>query len=193
VIVCIGYNPEIPAPDGSGNRTFRFMQPGDYGSYPPAIEFKNTAKGTVGAGFYLWGNGRDDLAQAQDKAEQEMALAYYDAGLYDKAEAGFNKKLAVKPDDEMSLLYMGALHMNRKEWDNALEALDKALAGQAGSIKPVLDVQVHLLKGNCYDGKGMREQALAEYQAVVDSGVDFMGAQTNAQKFIKQPYTGEEK
>jgi tetratricopeptide (TPR) repeat protein len=193
MIVCIGYNPEVPAPDGSGNRIFRFMQPGDYGSHPPAIEFKNTNKDTVGTSFYLWGEDCDNLAKAQEKAELNMTESYYQAGLYDKAEAGFIKKLALNPLDEMSWLQLGTIHMSRENWDKALDAFDQALAGKAGSIKPVLDVQAHLLKGNCYDALGMRDKALVEYQVVIDSGVDFMGAQGDAQKYIKDPYKGEEK
>jgi tetratricopeptide (TPR) repeat protein len=188
VIVCIGNNIEVISNKTGIKKTFQFMQPGGATAFPPAIELNGLKEKTVHAGFYVFGDERESLEFASEKAQKELAHAYLDAGLYDKAEKGFLKILEEKPDDAISWLKLGQIHMNKEDYDNAIAAFQKCIKGKAGSIKPIIETWAHNLSGNCYDIKGMRELAITEYKKVIDSNINFQGAVDSAKKYLKEPY-----
>lgn len=188
VIVCIGNNIEAISDKTGIKRTFKFMQPGGATAFPPGIELKGLWSECVYTGFYLFGDKCDDMEFAMEKAQKELASSYLDAGLYDKAEKGFLRKLEENSDDALSWLSIGQVYMNKEDYDKAIEAFKKCIAGKAGSIKPVLEVWAHNLSGNCYDIKGMRELAIAEYNKVIDMNINFQGAVDSAKQYIKEPF-----
>lgn len=188
VIVCLGNNIEVVSNKTGIKKTFRFMQPGGMAAFPPSIEIRGLWDKTVHTGFYVFDEKRADAQYALEKAEKELAHAYLDVKLYDKAERGLLKKVEEKPKDAMSWLSLGQVYMNKKEYDKAIEALKNCLLGKAGSIKPIIDAWAHNLLGNCYDIKEMREQAIAEYQTVIDANINFQGAVESAKQYIKEPF-----
>lgn len=188
VIVCIGNNIEAISKETGIKKTFRFMQPGGATAYPPGIDLKGLSDETVHIGFYVFGDERDIIEHAMIKAEEELAPAYLRVGSYDKAERGFLKKLEESPEHALTWLNLGQVYMYKKEYDTAIDALTKCLIGKAGSMKPVLDVWARNLLGNCYDLKGMREQAITEYQKVIETDINFQGAVDSAKKYIREPY-----
>ena len=188
VIVCIGNNIEAISNKTGIKKTFRFMQPGGSTAFPPAIELKGLTEKTVHAGFYVFGNEREELKFATEKAQKELAHAYLDAGLNDKAEKGFLKIIEEKPDDAISWLNLGQIYMNKEDYDNAIAAFQKCISGKAGSIKPVIEIWAHNLLGNCYDIKGMRELAITEYKKVIDMNINYQGAVASAKKYLKEPF-----
>jgi tetratricopeptide (TPR) repeat protein len=188
VIVYLGVNVEAVSHKTGITKTFKFMQPGGLAALPPGVEFKGLWAKTVQTGFFIFGDERDDVAYALEKAEKELAPSYLQVGLYDKAERGLLKKIEERPDDALSWLNLGEVYVNKKEYDKAIEAFNKCLSGKAGSIKPVLDAWAHNLLGNCYDIKGMRNQARAEYQHVIDANINFQGAVDSAKHYIDEPF-----
>lgn len=193
IIVCIGNNIEVVSKKTGIKRTFKFMQPGGNTAFPPGIEFEGISDKTVHTGFYLYGDNRHNMSIAIEKAEKELALSYFNAELFDKAEIGLTKKIKENPEDALSWLFLGQVHMERNELDKAIFAFKKSLAGKAGSIKPVIEVWTHNLLGNCYDLKGMRKEAINEYNNVINSGVNFQGALDSAKKYLKEPYIKSER
>ncbi len=189
VMVSIGSNIEVKSKKTEIERTFRFMQPGGDTAFPPAIEFKGISDKVVHTGFYLFRDSRNDKELAVEKAEKELAPAYFVVGLLDKAKRGLLQKVEEKPEDAVSWLYLGQLYMQEDDLDKAIEAFKKSITGKAGSIKPVIEVLSRNLLGNCYDVKGMREKAVDEYNKVINSGVNFQGALDSAKKYIEEPYT----
>mgnify|MGYP003681896686 CR=1 FL=1 len=188
VIVCIGNNIEAISNKTIIKKTFRFMQPGGSTAYPPAIELKELSDKTVHAGFYIFGEERDDVEFAIEEAQKELASSYFSVELYDKAEKGFLKIVGKKPEDAISWLNLGQIYMNKEDYDNAIEAFKKCVTGRAGSIKPVIEVWAHNLLGNCYDIKGMRDLAIIEYKKVIEMGVNYQGAIDFAKKYLTEPF-----
>ncbi len=191
LIVSAGNNIEVRSQKAGIDRTFRFMQPGGSAAYPEAAEFRGFESKPVHTGFYMFGDGRSDAKAAWNKAELDLAEAYFHAGLLDKAEPGLRRKTANRPDDATAWLTLGQFDLARGSVDAAIEAFRKSLEGKAGSVAPVLHAWARNLLGNCFDLKGNREAAIAQYQTVIDSGITFEGASEYARKHMEQPFTND--
>jgi tetratricopeptide (TPR) repeat protein len=192
LIVCIGNNvPAISQKTGI-QRTFKAMQPGGGSALPPAIEFDGLAHRAVHGGFFVYGGQRSNLAQAQARAEKVLAFSYFMAQLYDQAEKGFSKKLAEEPEDAASLWGLGMVYTMKKDYDAAINAFHRSIAGSGGSSKPAIEALARYKLGNCYDLKGMRNQAIREYQTVVRMDVNFYGAVDSSKKYLEKPYVETE-
>jgi len=86
------------------------------------------------------------------------------SGKYDKARSEIQRGLDATPDN-VSLLYMkGYLELEAKQYDQALEAVDEAIA-----IDPTLP-GIPLLKGVILQSQGNDELALAEFQTELAAG-----------------------
>jgi transglutaminase-like putative cysteine protease len=192
IIVFTGSNIELASKQTGITRTFRFLQPGGQASYPPSVEIRGLSGKTVHGGFYMFGEDRTSPEAAMAQAETELASSYDDAGLADRAEAGYRKQLASKPEDGITWFRLGQLLRRQKHYEGAVAAFNQSLAGKAGSLKSVVDAASHYLLGTCFDLLGQRERALAEYQWVMDSGVDYQGMPAEATKHIEAPFSEED-
>jgi hypothetical protein len=192
MIVFVGNNAIIRSSKTGIERTFQFMQPGGSVSYPPAVELYGLSKQTVHTGFYLFGDGCDDIEQAHGVLEKELAAEYFSAEMFDMAEKGFLKKVEERPDDAISWFYLGQIYMDRHDLGRAIEAFEKSIAGKAGSVKPVIEVWARNMAGQCYDLQGNREKAIEQYTLVIESGVNMQGAVDTAKKYLEIPYTESE-
>ena len=192
LIVCIGNNVPVLSHKTGIQRTFKFMQPGGSSALPPAIEFDGLAHKAVHGGFFLFGSQRTNLAQAQARAEQELAFSYFMAQLYDQAEKGFSKKLAEQPEDAASLWGLGMVYMLKKDYDAAINTFHRSIACGGGSSKPAIEALARYKLGNCYDVKGMRSQAVREYQTVVRMDVNFYGAVDSSKRYLQKAYVEPE-
>jgi aminopeptidase N len=104
------------------------------------------------------------------------------------SEAQQQLEAALKLDRSNSWVYynLGLLYFEQRNWQQALDSFDAALNG---SLKPSwIEVWARIKKGNAYDAKGMRPQAVSEYQKAVQSGVDYDHAQAAAKKFLETPF-----
>jgi tetratricopeptide (TPR) repeat protein len=164
------------------------MQPGGNSALPPAIEFYGLGHKAVHGGFFVYGAQRSNLAQAQATAEKVLAFSYFMAELYDQAERGFSKKLAEEPEDAASLWGLGMVYALKKNYDAAINAFRRSIASSGGSSKPAIEALARYKLGNCYDVKGMRSQAIREYETVVRTDVNFYGAVDSAKKYLEKPY-----
>jgi tetratricopeptide (TPR) repeat protein len=185
LIVWVGNNNDVVSKEDEFQRTFRVMQPGGGNAFPTSIEWKGIASKVVHAGFYVFGEKREDAEHAMKEAKKALAGAYFNAGLRDKAEEGFLLRVAEKEEDAEAWLNLGQIYMNQRKIDKAIEAYKKSIAGKAGSIKPVIEVWARNLLGVCYNLKGMREEAAKEFKAVIASGVNFKGAVDFAKKNLE--------
>jgi tetratricopeptide (TPR) repeat protein len=188
VIVYVGANVEVKSERTGIERTFRFMQPGGTMALPPAVELKGLSPKTVHGGFIVFGDERDDIERAWARTEKELAASYKSAGLHEEAERGFLLKTEENPKDALSWLNLGDLYMDSDRYDDAIDAFQKCLEGEAPDVKPILDLIARVHRGNCYDLKGERESALAEYKLAEASGIDFAGMQDSVRACLKEPY-----
>ncbi len=176
LIVSVGNNIKVEHPDLGLEREFRFLQPGGLVSYPPAFEWEGLSEPPVAAGFFLFGDGCDDLGTAREKASTEMAVGYLQIGRYEEAEAGFLKKTEAEPDNAWAWLYLGQTYLEQGKFDEAIGALNNCLQGKGGSVKPIIEVLARNYLGKCYSETGRTDEARAEFETVLESGIDFTGS-----------------
>ncbi len=104
------------------------------------------------------------------------------------AEAQQQLEAALKLDRSNSWVYynLGLLYLEQRNWQLALDAFDSALNG---NLKPNwIEAWARIKRGNAYDARGMRAQAVNEYNKAVQTGINYDGAQAAAKKFIATPY-----
>ncbi len=105
------------------------------------------------------------------------------------AEAQQQLESALKLDRNNAWVYynLGLIYFEQKNWQLALDNFQAAL--DAASSKPAwIDTWARIKRGNAYDAKGMRAQAVSEYQKAVQAGSNYDNAQAIAKKFIATPY-----
>lgn len=123
-------------------------------------------------------------------ASIELADSYFENKLYDKAEAGYRKKLELKPTDMEAWLSLGKILQLTGRFKPAIEAFSKVLSGAGGSLKPVWDALARFHTGNCLDMLFDRHGALEQYKMVLNSGITYEGLQNKVKQYLVFPYTG---
>ena len=107
-------------------------------------------------------------------------------GIYAEAQQQF--EAALKLDRSNSWVYynLGLLHLEQRNWAQALDNFDAALNG---TLKPSwIEVWARIKRGNAYDAKGERTRAVSEYNKAVQSGINYDNAQATAQKYLATPF-----
>jgi len=107
-------------------------------------------------------------------------------GIYAEAQQQF--EAALKLDRSNSWVYynLGLLHLEQRNWAQALDNFDAALNG---TLKPSwIEVWARIKRGNAYDAKGERNRAVSEYNKAVQSGINYDNAQATAQKYLATPF-----
>jgi hypothetical protein len=177
LIVSVGNNLAFEDAELGVAKVFRYLQPGGFwDAYPPAAERLGVSAKTVGGGAYVFGEQRDDEVLARRKAAGSLAMAYVEAGEYEKAEEVCLIAVEEAPGAEDTWLSLGRACLGQGKLDDAIDAFYKALDGKAGSIKPIMDAQCHQYLGVCYQKKGDLEAARDEFLWVINSGIDYEGS-----------------
>ncbi len=104
------------------------------------------------------------------------------------AEAQQQLEAALKLDRSNSWVYynLGLLYLEQRNWQLALDAFDSALNG---NLRPSwIEAWARIKRGNAYDARGMRAQAVNEYNKAVQTGINYDGAQAAAKKYIATPF-----
>ena len=184
LVVFVGTNIEV------GEKTFSLLQPGGVNAWPPAFEAESCGDGVAHGGFYLFDEGCDDPERARETVRRDLAKAYFDAGHMDQAEEGFRLAVAERPGNALAWFHLGQIHMDRGELQKSRDAFTDCIEGGAGSIQPVLAAYSLLLRGHCFDLEGRRDEAVADYEAIVATGVEFQNLGDQARKYIEDPFTG---
>src|SRR5438067_8622906 len=105
------------------------------------------------------------------------------------AEAQQQLESALKLDRNNAWVYynLGLIFLEQKNWQLALDNFQAAI--DSASSKPEwIDTWARIKRGNAFDAKGMRPQAVNEYQKAVQAGSNYDNAQSIAKKFIATPY-----
>jgi tetratricopeptide (TPR) repeat protein len=113
-----------------------------------------------------------------DEGNQRLTL------LLDKAKTASRSKLSLA-----QIHYeKGRVLLEKKSADGALASLTRVIEGDLPASDPLL-AKARLLRGCAWDLKGRREQAVADYQTVLQLR-DTDDSQRKARGFLKQPYRG---
>jgi aminopeptidase N len=105
------------------------------------------------------------------------------------AEAQQQLEGALKLDHNNAWIYynLGLVYFEQKNWQLALDNFEAAINSASG--KPDwIDTWAHIKEGNAYDAKGMRPQAVSQYEKAVNAGSNYDNAQAAAKKYIATPY-----
>jgi len=104
------------------------------------------------------------------------------------AEAQQQLEAALKLDKLNSWVYynLGLVFIEQRNWQLALDAFDGALNG---NLKPSwIEAWARIKRGNAYDARGMRAQAVNEYNKAIQSGISYDNAPAAAKKYLATPY-----
>jgi len=186
LIVSVGNNHQCKYPELGVGKVFRYLQPGIIQAVPPSYEYVDVSDKAACAGFYAFGEGRDDLAMARRRASADLGCAYAIAGEYAKAKEILLGAVEAYPEAEEAWLYLGQIYLEQGNPDDAIDAFYKALDGQAGSAKPVMDAQCHNYLGACYQKKGGLAAARDEFLWVMESGIDYEGSLAFAETHLDE-------
>jgi aminopeptidase N len=104
------------------------------------------------------------------------------------AEAQQQLEAALKLDRSNSWVNynLGLLFLEQRNWQLALDAFDSALVG---NLRPSwIEAWARIKRGNAYDARGMRAQAVNEYNRALQTGINYDNSQAAAKKFLATPY-----
>lgn len=186
IIIHTGNNFEIKSEKTSTTRTFRFMQPGGANAYPKGFLAEGFTEDPVHGGVMVFGEDRNDSQNIENKRKTTLALAYFQAKKFKKAEPGLKLILKENPESPQIHFQLGQLYINTGRFEKAIEHLKRSLELPGGSTKPVIDIWCHNLLGICYLNKGKTELAEKEFRLVLDSEVDYSGSKQFAEQNLKE-------
>ncbi|HSR70633.1 MAG TPA: M1 family aminopeptidase [Acidobacteriota bacterium] len=108
-------------------------------------------------------------------------------GEFVAAIAEYERAKAEDPRSSLVHHRLGEVYFRQQSYNLAANSFRDALNGD---LEPEwVETWTHIYLGKIYDVLGQRQRALAEYQKAVNSGIDYRGAQAEAQKYIKSPYS----
>jgi aminopeptidase N len=107
-------------------------------------------------------------------------------GQYAEAQQQFEAALKLDKSNSWVLYNLGLLYLEQRNWQLALDFFDQAING---NLKPSwIEVWSRIKRGNAYDAKGMRAQAVNEYNKALQLGTNYDNSQAAAKKFLATPY-----
>ncbi len=110
-------------------------------------------------------------------------------GKYYEAIQEYLRALDVQPTNSLAHFRMGEAMFYQKNYQAAANAFRAALGGD---LDPKwTEVWSHVYIGKIYDLLGQRERAVNEYSLAQHTNDDTAGAQSQADYYMKKPYTGD--
>jgi hypothetical protein len=125
--------------------------------------------------------------QMQVQVQIALGEEYQQKGEYVEAVRAFEKAREADPRSSLAAYRLGEVMFLQHSFTNAANAFRDTLNGD---LKPDwVETWTHIYMGKIYDILNQRERATAEYQKAINSKVDYNGAQAEAQKYLKEPFT----
>jgi aminopeptidase N len=129
----------------------------------------------------------DDLRVA---VVARRGIEQFREGQYAEAQQQFEAALKMDKSNSWVLYNLGLLYLEQRNWQLALDAFDQAING---NLKPSwIEVWARIKRGNAYDARGMRAQAVNEYNKALQLGTNYDNSQSAAKKFLATPYNPRE-
>ena len=125
----------------------------------------------------------------QMKVSVHVALGeeFQQKGELAEAIREFEKAKTLYPRSSVAHYRLGAVFFTQQSLSSAANSFRDALNGD---LKPDwVETWTHIYLGKIFDVLGERQRAMAEYQKAVNSKVDYNGAQTEAKKYLAEPYS----
>jgi hypothetical protein len=108
-------------------------------------------------------------------------------GEYVEAIRQFQSAQELDPRSSLAHFRLGEVFFAQQSFSSSANSFRAALNGD---LKPDwVETWTHIHLGKIYDVLDQRERALAEYQKAINTKIDHNGAQAEAQKYLREPYT----
>ncbi|HEV2490742.1 MAG TPA: M1 family aminopeptidase [Candidatus Acidoferrales bacterium] len=103
----------------------------------------------------------------------------------------YQSALSLQPNSSLAAFRMAEAFFYQKNYAAAADSFRNALDGQMDPGEKWVEVWCHIYLGKIFDLTGSRERAINEYQKAQELKDNTGGAQEEAEKYMKAPYTGE--
>jgi aminopeptidase N len=123
---------------------------------------------------------RAAIARGEEIAEQ---------GRYFDAVAQYQKALAIQPGRPLANFRMGEAFFYQKNYQAAANAFREALQAVPEPPEKWTEVWAHIYLGKIFDLLGQRARAVNEYSKAKQTNDDTGGAQEEAERMLKKPYS----
>jgi tetratricopeptide (TPR) repeat protein len=169
-------NPELRTVDATGTEsgftveTFGRPKPGGIKIDPNNVILKGSASLRA----------RAAIARGEEIAEQ---------GRYFDAVAQYQKALAIQPGRPLANFRMGEAFFYQKNYQAAANAFREALQAVPEPSEKWTEVWGHIYLGKIFDLLGQRARAVNEYSKAKQTNDDTGGAQEEAERMLKKPYS----
>lgn len=112
---------------------------------------------------------------------------YRRKGEFTSAIRAYEKARSIDLRSSIAHFRLGEVFFEQHNYSSAANSFRDALNGD---LKPEwVETWTHIYLGKIYDVLGERQRALAEYQKAINSKIDYKGAQLEARKYKKTPYS----
>ncbi len=112
---------------------------------------------------------------------------YRRKGEFTSAIRAYEKAKGIDLRSSVAHFRLGEVFFEQHNYSSAANSFRDALNGD---LKPEwVETWIHIYLGKIYDVLGERQRALAEYQKAINSKIDYKGAQGEARKYKKTPYS----
>jgi Peptidase family M1 domain/Tetratricopeptide repeat len=169
-------NPEVRTVDVTGTEsaftieTFGRPKPGGIKIDPNNVILKGSASLRA----------RAAIARGEEIAEQ---------GRYFEAVAQYQKALAIQAGRPLANFRMGEAFFYQKNYQAAANAFREALQAVPEPSEKWTEVWAHVYLGKIFDLLGQRARAVNEYSKAKQTNDDTGGAQEEAERLLKKPYS----
>ncbi len=128
-----------------------------------------------------------DSEQMQVSVYVALGEEYQTQGEYVSAIREFEKAKTLNPRSSYAFYRLGETFFLQHSYSNAANSFRDALNGD---LQPEwVETWTHIYLGKIYDILGQRQRALAEYTKAINSGINYNGAQDEAQKYLNEPFS----
>ncbi len=110
-------------------------------------------------------------------------------GNFQEAIQQYQQALALQANNSLADFRIGEAYFYQKNYSASADSFRNALDGDLDSSYKWVEVWSHIYLGKIFDLTGSRERAINEYQKAEELKDNTGGAQQEAEKYMKSPYT----
>lgn len=135
----------------------------------------------------------NDLLKSSPKLHVRALIARGEGlaaqGNFQEAIQQYQQALALQANNSLADFRIGESYFYQKNYSASADSFRNALDGDLDSSYKWVEVWSHIYLGKIFDLTGSRERAINEYQKAEELKDNTGGAQQEAEKYMKSPYT----
>ncbi|HEV2289774.1 MAG TPA: M1 family aminopeptidase [Candidatus Acidoferrales bacterium] len=135
----------------------------------------------------------DDILKTDPKLQIRALIAkgegLAEQGKFAEAIQQYQQALSIQSNNSLADFRIGEAFFYQKNYSSAADSFRSALDGDLAPSYRWVEVWSHIYLGKIFDLTGSRERAINEYEKAEELKDDTGGAQKEAEKYMKSPYT----